>query len=580
MVLTDYNVIVGYNASGKTNIIRAVELLAGKNEESPLRYALDDIRLAQDARFDKSDRSTIVAEIELSQFQSRLFLETLFRTPLAGIQHIAPKRITVIVSWPATVEPWSRPDFILIMLENGFAILRKGNYVYLLMHLHSIADSTQQLIQHIESLDVVRNGSSMIQAYESGFRFSPSSILQISTFRTKLIECSDVSSFFRLKEGPTKKDIAIECEIRPIDYRQHTGAPHYEAEIANYCSPRLLDGITVSILLLVRIFMNRELSILRDEPVDYDTLASHLYRLEKTEEFAPYQDALAKGFANLFDDAQFKIVQPDPKVSKYKIHIIEKNGIRSNLEQSASGYYEALRIFSTALFENNNVVFLDEPILHLHPTKIKLLARTLMSLANTQVIVVTHSPFFVDTDLFAAGRSIHYVKREQSSKLSSKPQGFKTKLKSHLFEPGIFFSRFNLFVEGPSDASALIAISDYFHSIFETKDILVTYVQGKGDVDNYYQIVKKYAIPYLFMLDSDYRGKAKPAVKLNKKLEDELRRLGWKGARLSSADPAKVYDFVFDTMQQDKEKVKKTKLAQVFNLALESVGADITKIWM
>src|SRR5439155_4869145 len=129
---------------------------------------------------------------------------------------------------------------------------------------------------------------------------------------------------------------------------------------ANYCSPRLLDGITISILLLVRIFMNRELSIMKDEPVDYETLADHLYGLEKTEEFAAHQDALVKGFASLFDDAQFKIVQPDPKVPKYKIHILEKNGIRSALEHSASGYYEALRIFSTTLYERDNVVILDE----------------------------------------------------------------------------------------------------------------------------------------------------------------------------------------------------------------------------
>lgn len=576
--LSDYNVIVGHNASGKTNILRIIELLTGINEEAPMRYGFDEIRLPQNMRFDRNSRSTIIADIDLSELEARLLLELIFRADLSEVRTMRSIRISVVVSWPPTVEPWTRPDFVLFRFENGLAILREDHTHVILMHLDFAPNNMGAIERRIAALRKVARGDSIISIYEQVFGFPHDSILQNASFRDQMIEQNDnLSRYFSLEEDKTTTAISIQTELRALEYRLHIGAPQFEARIANYCNPAMPDGISVSIWLLMRIFMNRDLSILRDMPVEYETLANQLFRIEKTEELAPLHDALVKGFANLFDGATFKISQPDPAVQKYKVHIIEKDGRRTDLEHSASGYYEALKIFSTSIFENDRVVLLDEPASHLHPTKIKLLSRNLMQIARTQVVVVTHSPFFVDTDLFTAGKSLHYVKKGEASEIYSKSDS-KMTMKSHLFEPNIFFCRFNIFVEGPSDASALIAMSDYYNGIFETKDILVTYVQGKGDVDNYYQLATEYEIPCLFMVDGDYGGKAKPIIKLEKELECELRELGWKG-KAKSADPVDVYDFIFDKMQTDKDKIKKTKLAKAFNSALNSVGIDMKKIW-
>ncbi len=38
------------------------------------------------------------------------------------------------------------------------------------------------------------------------------------------------------------------------------------------------------------------------------------------------------------------------------------------LEDTASGYFETIGIFPALVIGNRNVIFLDEPALHLHPT--------------------------------------------------------------------------------------------------------------------------------------------------------------------------------------------------------------------
>lgn len=61
------------------------------------------------------------------------------------------------------------------------------------------------------------------------------------------------------------------------------------------------------------------------------------------------------------------------------------------LDNTASGYFETIGIFTALVIGNENVIFLDEPALHLHPTKIKYFGRTLMDMSEKQVIVITHS---------------------------------------------------------------------------------------------------------------------------------------------------------------------------------------------
>jgi predicted ATP-dependent endonuclease of OLD family len=149
-----------------------------------------------------------------------------------------------------------------------------------------------------------------------------------------------------------------------------------------------------------------------------------------------------------------------------------------------------LHILSQIGTTEDDVLIIDEPTPHLHPLKIKYLGRKLseleLSKRRRQLIIITHSPFFVDTTLFSKGRNLVYIRKDKtgSSKMLSKPQDFVLDLKLYLFKSEIFFSHYNIFVEGPGDASCLKAISEGLDNVLEKNNVLVVDLGGKGTVDN------------------------------------------------------------------------------------------------
>lgn len=64
----------------------------------------------------------------------------------------------------------------------------------------------------------------------------------------------------------------------------------------------------------------------------------------------------------------------------------------------------------------------------------------------------------------------------------NKPANVNLKLKSHIFNPEIFFSKLCLFVEGATDEYAIKAIDDYLNNIFEENDILLVNIGSKNNV--------------------------------------------------------------------------------------------------
>lgn len=72
---------------------------------------------------------------------------------------------------------------------------------------------------------------------------------------------------------------------------------------------------------------------------------------------------------------------------------------------------ELLENRKTLVIGNGNVIFLDVPALHLHPTKIEYFGRKLMGMSEKQIIVITHSPYFVELSLFSNGRNLVSVRK-------------------------------------------------------------------------------------------------------------------------------------------------------------------------
>jgi predicted ATPase len=115
---------------------------------------------------------------------------------------------------------------------------------------------------------------------------------------------------------------------------------------------------------------------------------------------------------------------------RVKIIIVKiyENEREFDLSRSSSGYFEVLHILSQIGTTEDDVLIIDEPTPHLRPLKIKYLGITLsdleLSKRNRQLIIITHSPFFVDTALFSKGRNLVYIRKHKngSSNVISKPR--------------------------------------------------------------------------------------------------------------------------------------------------------------
>jgi predicted ATP-dependent endonuclease of OLD family len=274
---------------------------------------------------------------------------------------------------------------------------------------------------------------------------------------------------------------------------------------------------------------------------------------------------------------------PTPRIKIKELDPFTGSTFTYSLQDSASGYNELLHLLLQKTQAEDTVLILDEPALHLHPTKIRHLSRRLIG-SSRQIILITHSPFFVDVSNIGLGNGLIYIKRDdRSSSVSSKTNNQSVEIKSYIFDPNVFFSKFNILVEGSGDAASFFAISDSLESVFEKYNIIVINAGGDGNIDAYIKLMESYQIPYVAMVDNQYMGintASDKFVRLNSKLEYELKDAGWQGSVEGSIDPNAAYEFVYNTIQTgNAKKIRSTLIGVIFDRALTSVGVVPDDLW-
>jgi predicted ATP-dependent endonuclease of OLD family len=282
--------------------------------------------------------------------------------------------------------------------------------------------------------------------------------------------------------------------------------------------------------------------------------------------------SISADFSSLFPSLSFN-AQPheDSAVNQTnllgeRIELREKNPFTGkintfDIHESAGAYAEVLYFLLQKSQMKESILVLDEPALRLHPSAIRHLNRILTE-SERQIILVTHSPYFVDISSLGPDRNLIYIKKDKdgSSKVFNNPtyqdsSRYEIRIKSYVFNPDILFSNYNILVEGAGDAASFYAISDSLGSLFERFNILVINANGHGNIDPYVEFMTNYQIPYIPMVDTQYNGENQPSdnfVVLDNKLEHELSAAGWTGNTDSSVDPDVAYNFVYETIEQAK----------------------------
>jgi len=583
----DFNVVVGYNVAGKTNIVRILKILVGdkdKEEKHDTPLAFDFIGLSHELRFDVSKSSALVIELSLSYDEIRVILQFLMKRPITpgihNLNHNYLKKVDLVIYWPSTPNENQEPEFVLIRFANNFAVWRHKNQnrVGFIGDIPSTADEINNLLSRSGKI----NSQTENIIYQTlGFTYE------------KWLNQPSVQNLFL--EGSS---LAFLADLLPpnnymhydsLDLSYSPSQPQgYIAEIYEFC--HLPQEHQLTLWLLIRCILKNNIVFLEEIRISHNALATRLKDFAETDEETWRYDEVRSEFQKLFHDVKFRVLRKinkqklgEHQQSEYYIQIEEGLQQKYRLENSASGYYEALILFSELAAKEESVLILDEPALHFHPTKIRYLRRRFMEMARRQIIIMTHSPYFADIDLFSPGRNLVYLKRSNiASKILGKPSHLQLNIAPYLFKPDIFFSRCSIFVEGAGDASSLMAISDALGSTFEKYDIFVVDAGGKGNIENHNQIITSYEINYVAMVDHDYKGwSTADFTILPGKLENELKGLGWNGDVTGSVDPQHAYNFIFEKMQDDGKKklVKQSRLGVVFDAALRKVGENPDSIW-
>lgn len=205
-------------------------------------------------------------------------------------------------------------------------------------------------------------------------------------------------------------------------------------------------------------------------------------------------------------------ISSEPKFPK--IIITNKNTrIHYSIEKIGAGISEILYLITTSYGLENTVILMDEPSVNLHPTKAKEVMKKIIKFnPKNQFVIITHSPEVTHTAIFENSADICYVRKTAGiSKLfvmqKERKEDFdeaRGRLK-HQIDSRVFFGKCVILCEGESDRN-LFGIVEYLTSTdnkydLESNDVLITSIGGHSNFPKYIKLLSSLGIPYVILAD-------------------------------------------------------------------------------
>lgn len=563
-----YNVIVGTNNSGKTNLIRILEKIIGNKD-------LSFIGLNQDSKFDKTLPTEIDLTLEFTNEEMKMVFQSIFGSEIKQTSFPDELRtIDVVINWEDTVKEEPYPNFISYRLQNGLTIISQGDN-NIVFDSHLIFQNNEAEYQKM--IDKYKH-----QSYNQFVKNIPHaySLLENNTIGSdiKLFEAcakgESLEPYFRInKNSFTRVQLAIE-----YNDAQPTPAG---SEVADYLDLNKQSTHRIKLSYLINTIIRKNFVTIKEIHPSYVELVNRLVELRNIY-YVDYEE-LQKVFRDLTNGIQLRVAKrtPQGQTSSDEFILLEDNNKMYSLQESASGHYALIYILHSILNKPNCFIMIDEPEVHFHPILITQLNESLNKLAlerNNQIVIISHSPKFVNYDLIDSAqfsRLISVIRTNDFSEVSSSSASFQPALKRHLFNPEVFFGKCSMIVEGSDDYFAMKAISDYHNGLFEKYNITLTHCWGLGNVPAMIEIHNEFKIPFLAMVDSDYADNMDNVVKLPQRLEEEYQKLGWSGSKVKDD----AYPFMEELLKNGGlDKLKLTTLWPVFKQIITKVGGEIPKI--
>ena len=554
-----YNVIVGPNNSGKTNLLRILTMLRRGN--------LLGLKITQKMKYEEGKKSQIKLEIEITDKEIRLILQAMLN------QYISPetplgswKNFTIMLNWSNLGNNLST-EKIILYFQNGIAIAL-GYIKHHIFYCHAFGAENPE--QYVDSLGNLSH-TEIENRIEKNNAVRPIQKLE----NIGLVTSTDLSVFFQF-EG--KKRVIVGQSIR---YNEQV----HILELLDYMRLDVSGRPHISQADLVSKIIQRGFIQAEETRPTYQQITEKLFELKSQNELA--YASLQRSFKKIFIGTEFKVEQSSTE-NKKKTTWISENQKTFDLDNSASGYLGILYLLYKILNNTCCSIFLDEPEIHLHPVKIKQISQELQSLtknSDNQIIIISHSPKFVDRRSLDPNSSFSLTvvtKNEDGTSVSS-PENRVITLKPHLLDPDVFFGRAVFLVEGSSDKSVISAISDNFGGFFNQYEIIIVNCEGVDNMNPYIELLDAYSITHYGLADKEYDDTSSNIVKLDAKLETELLNIMPEIEAIFIKNKIKsndAYCCITDLlMDRDGfEKLKKTKIWKSVENVIRKQAID-TKIF-
>ena len=553
-----YTVIVGPNNSGKTNLLRILDMVS-KNEN------LEYLALSRRHKLDPSEPSELTLTLDLDESEAKMVFQCIFDRD-GQIDEISNeiKTLDITIFWDKDPLDVMYPKFTLYRFGSGFTVATSPSGQNIAFDIGDIfSDKT---------------------AYES----------EIDSWRTAGLENISISTTNRLtssRYGKLKNKKSVVSAIlggsrfaSGAHCNVITSLPMSVSYDPNAATPivRLVKGrkyqdqfTSVSVGLVLNRIFEEGFTLVKEIYPAREELSKSLAALRNSHH-AKYSDLL-EAFKGISGGIKM-LVEQDGNDTEQILFIEDSR--RYGIDDSASGYYALTSILCLLVGGTSGLVAIDEPEIHLHPEMSSRLHNKLGTMARqngVQIVVVTHSPKFITHRQIKRtneSKLIMVTRRDSTSQVHADAEESAPQIKPHLFNPEIFFGRGSMIVEGPLDYLVQRAISDFYGGLFEKYNIVLVDCGGKLNISNQIDLHRRFMIPYHCMADGDYEGDLEHVTKLEGDLEAELRRMGVKHVKLKA--DYRIYCMTMDFLKESKnEEWKKSGIGSAFEKAVHEAGGSV-----
>ncbi len=247
----------------------------------------------------------------------------------------------------------------------------------------------------------------------------------------------------------------------------------------------------------------KELNTTLVSPTGVD-LASILFNLKNSRTGKIKFEKIKRNFHELFPNVDLDVIKEGEEI---KI-LTQKSSVESTTHYLGAGLLQILLLITHIVAHKNKIILIDHPEVHLHPHAERNLSSLIDESKDTQIFLITHSPYFVNID--KQHRIIRVTQKNfQTEVYTIAPDYFTDREYSKLdflldiCSKEIFFARKVLLVEGPTEYGAIPVFAKAQKFSFDKNGISIIDVGGKSSLGLFAKICEGYRIPYLILADGD-----------------------------------------------------------------------------